>query len=107
MTLERLDLKPPEPCFSIYFKAISLVSQGRRSNLQDLLDIKVSAAPVLTSVLSEGAENNLVYDEGLLDTIPDEILLLNDNMNHYDHAKLQQSDIPKNISEYFNRPLVR
>jgi hypothetical protein len=46
-----MDLQPKEPCFAIYFKAMSLL--GRSKNILDLRDLKVNAPPSSECLVGE------------------------------------------------------
>jgi hypothetical protein len=83
-----MDLQPKEPCFAIYFKAMSLL--GRSKNILDLRDLKVNSPPSSECLVGE----NIYYDED--EQVPDE---LRDHVPH-----LLAGDVPQTIHEYLTRP---
>jgi hypothetical protein len=83
-----MDLQPKDPCFAIYFKAMSLL--GRSKNILDLRDLRVATPP--SSECHDDENSNVDRDE----EVPDE---LRDSAPY-----LLAGDVPKTIYEYLTRP---
>ena len=65
-----INLAPREPCFEIFFKALSLL--GRTTNIEDLRDLKVATTPNVTAELFSLEDGQMMSFNG--EAIPDEIL---------------------------------